>query len=108
MHIKGGDKPPQGSQMAPEQAYHGCIIKSGYSEIGRPPFIPMKAAQWHMKPKWLNFPGSKNTWIRGRSSTSFGPSRLVVFFFFQMLSDLMNQILRVKLVILRGFGRSKN
>ena len=59
MHIKGGDKPPQGSQMAPEQAYHGCIIKSGYSEIGRPPFIPMKAAQWCMKPKCLDFPGLK-------------------------------------------------
>ena len=30
---------------------HGCIVKSGYSEVGRPPVIPMKAAQRRMKPK---------------------------------------------------------
>ena len=38
---------------------HGCIMKSGYSEVGRPPFIPMTAAQWRMKSKWLDFPGLK-------------------------------------------------
>ena len=38
---------------------HGCIIASGYSDFHRPPFIPMKAAQWCMKQKWLDFAGLK-------------------------------------------------
>ena len=28
-----------------------CTILSEYSEVGGPPFISMKAAQWRMKPK---------------------------------------------------------
>ena len=32
---------------------------SGYSLVGGPPFIPMKATQWRMKPKWLDFLGLK-------------------------------------------------
>ena len=40
---------------------HGCAVLSGYSLFGRPPFNPMKAAQCHMKPKWLTLkiPGSE-------------------------------------------------
>ena len=36
-----------------------CTMLSGYSLFGRPTFIPVKAAQWRMKPKWLDFPGLK-------------------------------------------------
>ena len=34
-------------------------IESAYSVFGGPLFIPVKAAQWHVKQKWLNFPGLK-------------------------------------------------
>ena len=37
--------------------YAPCTVKSGYSLFGRPPFIPTKAAQWHIKQKCLDFPG---------------------------------------------------
>ena len=37
---------------------HGCTMLSGYSLFGRPSFIPMKAAQWHMR-KMANFLGLK-------------------------------------------------
>lgn len=30
---------------------HGCVKRTGYSVRGRAPFIPMKVAQWCMKPK---------------------------------------------------------
>ena len=31
-----------------------AIILTGYSEVCGPSFIPMKAAQWRVRPKWLN------------------------------------------------------
>ena len=37
----------------------GCLILSGYSVVGRPPFIPMKVACWYMKPKMIDFLGLK-------------------------------------------------
>ena len=40
-------------------SHHRFIIESGYSDFHGPPYIPMKAAQWHMKQIWLNFPGLK-------------------------------------------------
>ena len=46
---------------------HGCTILSGYSVFGGPLFIPIKAAEWHMKPKMTDFPGLK---IPGSSATS--------------------------------------
>ena len=43
---------------------HGYTMLSGYSVFGGPPFIPMKAGQWRMKPKMTDFldldiPGSE-------------------------------------------------
>ena len=43
----------------PEGQCYGCIIESGYSLFGGPLFIPMKAAQWHMKQERLDFLGLK-------------------------------------------------
>ena len=34
-----------------ETKTHGCIKRTGYIVGGGPPFIPMKVAQWRMKPK---------------------------------------------------------
>lgn len=34
---------------------HGCINRTGNSIGGGAPFIPMKVAQWHMKPKKFDF-----------------------------------------------------
>ena len=50
---------------------HGCIIESGNSDFRGPPLIPMKAAQWHVEEKWLDFPGLK---IPG-SDASLGPRK---------------------------------
>ena len=33
--------------------------RTGYSEVGGPLFILMKAAQWRLKPKMIHFPGLK-------------------------------------------------
>ena len=37
---------------------NGCLMLSGYSVDGRPPFIPMKTAQWCMNFPGLKIPGS--------------------------------------------------
>ena len=31
------------------------LLRTGYSEVGGPPFVPMKAVRWHMKPKMADF-----------------------------------------------------
>ena len=51
-------------------AFQGCTILSGYSVVGRPPFVPRKAAQCRMKPK---LPRSENTQIFCFSSALCGP-----------------------------------
>ena len=45
--------------MSTDRLKQDCLILTGYSLVGRPPFIPMKAAQWHVKPKMSNFLGLK-------------------------------------------------
>lgn len=42
------------------------------SEVG-PPFILVKAAQWHVKPKMFDFPDLKMIWIFRIASTFCGP-----------------------------------
>ena len=43
-----------GAEPLPWRQIHGCTILSGYSLFGCPPFIPMKAVQWGMKPNGLS------------------------------------------------------
>ena len=47
------------------------LLRTGYSIVGRPMFIPMKAAQWRMKPKMTDFPGLKIP----RSSATSAPCK---------------------------------
>ena len=42
-----------------ETSEHGCLLRTGYSVVGGPAFIPVKAAQWCMKPKMTDFLGLK-------------------------------------------------
>ena len=45
--------------VLPVWSDHGCIIESGYSVFGGPPFIPMKAAQMTDDFPGLHIPGSE-------------------------------------------------